>query len=105
MLSAFKEERYVSEVLKKGSDTLDLYKKSVAEEEVYDLVIFNDDVNTFEHVINTLVKVCKHTFEQAEQCTLLIHYKGKCTVKTGAFEELTPLREHILDAGITVAII
>ena len=105
MLSAFEEERYVSEVLKEDSDTLDLYKESVAEEEVYDLVVFNDDVNTFEHVINTLVKVCKHTFEQAEQCTLLIHYKGKCTVKTGAFEELTPLREHILDAGITVAII
>ena len=44
--------------------------------ELKDLIVFNDDVNTFEHVIETLIKVCKHTPEQAEQCTLLIHYKG-----------------------------
>ncbi|MBY0433450.1 MAG: ATP-dependent Clp protease adaptor ClpS, partial [Cyclobacteriaceae bacterium] len=48
--------------------------------DVKDLVVFNDDFNTFEHVINTLIRVCKHTPEQAEQCTMLIHYKGKCAV-------------------------
>ena len=48
--------------------------------DVMDLVVFNDDVNTFEHVTRTLIKVCKHTQEQAEQCTLIIHYKGKCQV-------------------------
>ena len=47
------------------------------------LVLYNDDVNTFDFVIESLIEVCKHTLEQAEQCTMLVHYKGKCTVKTG----------------------
>ena len=69
------------------------------------LILFNDDVNTFEHVIRTLIKVCKHTPEQAEQCTLLIHFKGKCTVRTGSFDELRPLREAICEAGIDAKIL
>lgn len=73
--------------------------------DVFDLVVFNDDVNTFEHVIRTLIKVCQHTPEQAEQCTYLIHYKGKCTVKTGSFDELRPLREAICEAGIDAKIL
>jgi ATP-dependent Clp protease adaptor protein ClpS len=73
--------------------------------DVYDLVVFNDDFNTFDHVINTLIKVCKHTQEQAEQCTLLIHYKGKCTVRTGSFDELRPMREAICDVGIDAKIL
>jgi ATP-dependent Clp protease adaptor protein ClpS len=73
--------------------------------DVFDLVVFNDDVNTFEHVIRTLIKVCDHTPEQAEQCTLLIHYKGKCTVKNGSFDELRPLREAICEAGIDAKIL
>jgi ATP-dependent Clp protease adaptor protein ClpS len=68
------------------------------------LVVFNDDVNTFEHVINTLIRVCRHTKHQAEQCTLIIHYKGKCAVKKGSEEELTPMKEAILDAGINAAV-
>lgn len=76
----------------------------VVEEDLCDLVVFNDDVNTFEHVINILMKVCKHSAEQAEQCTLLIHYKGKCTVKNGSFTELRPMCESILDAGITATV-
>ena len=63
-------------------------------------VIFNDDVNTFDHVIDTLISVCKHSPEQAEQCTMLVHYKGKCTVKEGDFEKLKPMCESILDKGI-----
>lgn len=78
--------------------------EEVVEEELCDLVVFNDDVNTFEHVINILMKVCKHSAEQAEQCTLLIHYKGKCTVKNGSFTELRPMCESILDAGITATV-
>lgn len=73
--------------------------------DLYDLVVFNDDVNTFDHVIKTLIKVCKHTPEQAEQCTILIHYKGKCAVKMGSFDELRPLREAICEAGIDAKII
>ncbi len=73
--------------------------------EVKDLIVFNDDVNTFEYVIETLIKVCKHTPEQAEQCTLLIHYKGKCAVKNGSYEELMPMREAICERGIDAKII
>lgn len=73
--------------------------------DLMDLVVFNDDVNTFDHVINTLIKVCRHTQEQAEQCTMLIHYKGKCTVKNGNFESLKPMRDSICEAGIDARII
>jgi ATP-dependent Clp protease adaptor protein ClpS len=73
--------------------------------DVKDLVVFNDDFNTFEHVIHTLIRVCKHTQEQAEQCTLIIHNRGKCTVKTGAFEWLDPMREAICEAGIDAKIL
>ena len=73
--------------------------------DVKDLIVFNDDFNTFEHVIHVLIKVCRHTAEQAEQCTLLIHYKGKCTVKTGSFDQLRPLREAICEEGIDARII
>lgn len=73
--------------------------------DLMDLVVFNDDVNTFDHVINTLIKVCKHTHEQAEQCTMLIHFKGKCTVKNGSFEFLKPMRDSICEAGIDARII
>ncbi|MEO1049623.1 MAG: ATP-dependent Clp protease adaptor ClpS [Bacteroidota bacterium] len=73
--------------------------------DVKDLVVFNDDVNTFDHVINTLVKVCNHTLEQAEQCTWLIHYKGKCAVKTGFFNELRPMKDAICEAGIDARIL
>jgi ATP-dependent Clp protease adaptor protein ClpS len=73
--------------------------------ETKDLVVFNDDFNTFEHVIDTLIRICKHTAEQAEQCTWLIHHKGKCTVRTGSFEELDPMREAICEEGIDAKII
>ena len=74
------------------------------EEELTDLrslVVYNDDVNTFDHVIETLMEVCKHTPEQAEQCTLLIHYKGKCTVKIGEYEEPAAMCTAIHDRGIS----
>jgi len=73
--------------------------------DVKDLVVFNDDFNTFEHVINTLIRVCKHSPQQAEQCTWIIHYRGKCTVKTGSFEELQPMREAICERGIDAKIL
>ena len=73
--------------------------------DLMDLVVFNDDVNTFDHVTRTLIKVCKHTPEQAEQCTLIIHYKGKCQVKNGTFDFLRPMREAICEAGIDARIL
>ena len=55
-----------------------------------EIILYNDEVNTFDHVINTLIYACEHTPEQAEQCSLIVHYKGKCTVKTGSYDELEP---------------
>ena len=74
------------------------------EEEGHSLLVFNDEVNTFDHVIETLIKVCKHDRVQAEQCTMIIHYKGKCEVKKGSLDFLKPMKESILD-GINAAIV
>ncbi len=68
------------------------------------LVVHNDEVNTFEWVIETLIDVCKHDVEQAEQCSLLIHYKGKYAVKTGAFDTLKPMKDAIIERGIQATI-
>lgn len=70
-----------------------------------EIILYNDDVNTFDHVIDTLIKVCKHTSEQAEQCAILVHYTGKCTVKTGSFDELKPQCTQLLEAGLSAEII
>ena len=79
--------------------------EAVETTDVMDLVVFNDDVNTFDHVIATLIRVCQHTPEQAEQCTFLIHYKGKCAVKSGSFDFLRPFREANCEAGIDARIL
>lgn len=68
------------------------------------LVLHNDDVNTFEWVIDTLIDVCKHTFEQAEQCSYIIHYKGKYAVKHGSLEKLKPMKDAITERGINATI-
>ncbi len=70
----------------------------------HEIVLYNDDVNTFDHVIATLIKICKHTSEQAEQCAILVHYKGRCTVKTGSFDELKPQCTQLLEAGLSAEI-
>lgn len=69
-----------------------------------EIVLYNDDVNTFDHVIETLMHVCQHTAEQAEQCAILVHYKGQCTVKTGSYTELVPQCSALLDAGLSAEI-
>lgn len=70
-----------------------------------EIVVYNDDVNTFDHVIETLIRVCNHTPEQAEQCSLIVHYNGKCTVKTGPYDKLKPQCTQLLEAGINAEII
>jgi ATP-dependent Clp protease adaptor protein ClpS len=70
-----------------------------------EIVLYNDDVNTFDHVIDTLILVCNHTAEQAEQCAILVHYKGKCTVKTGSYDELEPQCTALLQAGLSAEIV
>lgn len=71
----------------------------------YEIVLFNDEVNTFEHVIATLMDVCEHTAEQAEQCSLIVHYNGKCTVKTGDYNDLKPRCSRLLQAGLSAEIV
>ena len=70
----------------------------------HQLVVYNDEVNSFEYVIITLIEVCEHTAEQAEQCTLMIHFKGKCGVKSGEFDELVSMRNEICRRGISAEI-
>jgi len=69
-----------------------------------ELTLFNDDVNSFDFVIECLIEICHHNHEQAEQCTLIAHFKGKCTIKTGGFSELKPLLNELQGRGLTVAI-
>ncbi len=70
-----------------------------------EIILYNDDVNTFDHVIETLMRVCEHTPEQAEQCSLIVHYNGKCTVKTGPMDKLKPQCTQLLEAGLSAEII
>ena len=71
---------------------------------LWELMVFNDEVNTFDHVITTLMDVCQHSPEQAEQCTIIIHYKGKSSVKMGEFEELAGMRNEICRRGISAEV-
>ena len=70
-----------------------------------EIVLHNDDVNTFDHVIDTLIYACEHTPEQAEQCAMLVHYKGKCTVKTGLLDDLKPRCSMLLEAGLSAELV
>jgi len=68
------------------------------------LILFNDDVNSFDFVIETLVEVCNHDPMQAEQCAWIAHYKGKCAVREGFFADLKPLHDEMGNRGLTVTI-
>ncbi len=76
-----------------------------ASNEECSLVVYNDDFNTFDYVIQTLIEVCGHTPQQAEQCTLIIHFKGSCDVRWGSYEQLEPMCREILRRGITAKIL
>jgi len=68
------------------------------------LILYNDDYNTFPHVIECLVKYCDHSMEQAEQCALLVHHTGRCDVKHGSYDKLKPVCEALLEQGLTAKI-
>jgi ATP-dependent Clp protease adaptor protein ClpS len=70
----------------------------------HSLIVWNDDVNTFEWVIETLIEVCGHTAEQAEQCAMIIHTQGKYAVKNGSYDELKPMLDAIVERGIDATI-
>ncbi|GAB1308945.1 ATP-dependent Clp protease adaptor ClpS [Urechidicola sp. KH5] len=71
----------------------------------YEIILHNDDVHTFDFVIDALMNVCEHTLIQAEQCTILVHYKGKCSVKTGEYDFLKPRCSKLLDLGLSAEIV
>ena len=68
------------------------------------LIVYNDDFNTFDWVIQCFMEVCNHTFEQSEQLSLIVHYKGKAIVKTGNFESLKPMKDALVERGLSAVI-
>ena len=85
------------------TDVLTELKEQLVEPQ--NLVLFNDPHNTFEYVIEALIKVCSHEPVQAEQCTYIVHYSGKCAVKRGSWDKLEPMCTALLDRGLTAEIV
>jgi len=71
----------------------------------HEIILYNDDVNTFEHVIECLVKICEHSYLQAEQCAYIVHFSGKCVVKSGNLEELIPKCTALLEKGLSAEVV
>lgn len=88
--------------MKIRTDIQELEQEEVLTEttDPFHLVVWNDEVNTFEWVIETLMDVCKHSYEQAEQCAYIVHFKGKYAVKNGTYDELKPMCDAITERGI-----
>ena len=76
----------------------------IEKQDILHLVLYNDDFNTFEHVIESLIDVCHHTPEQAEQCALIVHTKGRYEVKSGTYKRLLPMKNSLIDRELTVSI-
>ena len=92
-----------------SDNDVDILEKTVVEGDIQEvrtrsLVLYNDDYNTFEFVIESLIAVCKHDAIQAEQCTMMVHYNGKCAVKGGSYIKLNPMREALCDRGLSAVI-
>jgi ATP-dependent Clp protease adaptor protein ClpS len=86
------------------TETFEQAEVATLEESLHEIILFNDEVNTFDHVIECLILICDHSPEQAEQCALITHYKGKCGVKSGSYNELEPLCSNLLDQGLSAEI-
>lgn len=89
-------------MVKERTDSLKEIREKTIEE--HELILFNDDVNTFDFVIETLIEVCEHDPISAEQCTIIVHFKGKCAVRSGDLEVLKPMYKEMLNRGLTVSI-
>lgn len=86
------------------TETLELTEVKLETQRLYEIVLYNDDVNTFDWVISSLIEVCEHSAEQAEQCSVLVHYKGKCGVRTGEYTELESQCTELLNRGLSAEI-
>jgi ATP-dependent Clp protease adaptor protein ClpS len=87
----------------KGSPLFDEQNDILGHEENW-LILHNDDIHTFDYVIDCLVDICEHNTVQAEQCTFIIHYKGKCDVKKGSYEFLKPMKDGLIERGLNATI-
>ena len=76
----------------------------IEEDEVRHLILHNDDVHTFDYVIESLVDICQHDVHQAEQCAYIVHYKGRCDIKNGSFDVLHPMKDKLTSKGLSVTI-
>lgn len=72
--------------------------------DVFDLIMYNDDVHTFDFVIESLIDICEHTPMQAEQCTILIHHKGRCAVRSGSFDDMAKMRAALCQQGLSAEV-
>ena len=86
------------------NDILVVEEDAKTGQEKAQLLVYNDDFNTFDWVIQCFMEVCNHTFEQSEQLSLIVHYKGKAIVKTGAFKKLKPMKEALVERGLSAVI-
>ena len=84
-----------------SEELLDLLQENVT---THSIILYNDDFNTFDHVISCLIKICSHEIIQAEQCAWIVHTNGKCIVKTGEYKELEPLCTSLLEKGLSAII-
>ena len=82
----------------------EVIQDEIKEARTRELILYNDDVNTFEHVIESLIDICEHDLLQAEQCTYIVHYNGQCSVKNGTYLKLKPMKEGLIDRGLSVVI-
>jgi ATP-dependent Clp protease adaptor protein ClpS len=91
------DSNYTSRPQKLGSEDSDKQHRA-------SLVLHNDDINTFDYVMDTLVEVCNHSLTQAEQCATITHYKGKCEVRSGPFQEMKELRYQLISRGLKASV-
>jgi ATP-dependent Clp protease adaptor protein ClpS len=84
-----------------SEELLDLLQERVT---THSIILYNDDFNTFDHVISCLIKICSHEIIQAEQCAWIVHTNGKCIVKTGEYKQLEPLCTSLLEKGLSAII-
>jgi ATP-dependent Clp protease adaptor protein ClpS len=84
--------------------TLERVETTTIEVEQYKLVLYNDEHNTFDWVIHCLIQICGHTPEQAEQCAMIVHHKGRYAVKRGTYDYLEPICVALLDRGLSTKI-
>ncbi len=85
-------------------EELTAIEETVTTGSISQVLVYNDDVNTFDWVIECLMDICHHTFEQSEQLSLIVHYKGKATVKTGPFDKLKPIKDALVERGLSAVI-